>query len=174
MNAPVVLLLLRLFHIGAGVFWVGGILIFARFIFPAARALGPAAGPFTDYLTRVLNLPRALIGAATVNIVTGIALYWRDSGGFQGPWMSTPTGMTFGTGGLLAIIALAIGLSVNAPTATKLGALGAAIHAQGRPPSPEQAAEMQRLQNRLGTALQAVAVLLFLATAAMALARYLT
>ena len=172
MNSTVVVLLLRLFHIGSGVFWVGGILLFARFLFPAAKALGPAAGPVMDHMNRVLKLPNALLGAGVVNILTGLLLYWRDSGGFQGAWMKTGTGMTFGTGGLFAIAALVVGLTVNRPIATQLGALGGAIQAKGGPPSPEQAAEMQRLQTRLGTALRIVATLLVLATAAMALARY--
>jgi uncharacterized membrane protein len=174
MNSTAVILLLRLFHIGTGVFWVGGILIFARFLFPTVLALGPAAGPVMDHMNRVLKLPNSLIGAAVVNILSGFLLYWRDSGGFQGAWMSSGTGMTFGTGGVFAILALVIGLSVNAPTAKQLGALGAAIQAKGGPPSPDQAAEMQRLQKRLGVALRAVAILLVLATAAMALARYVS
>jgi uncharacterized membrane protein len=174
MSSTVVVLLLRLFHIGSGVFWVGGILLFARFLFPAAKALGPAAGPVMDHLNRVLKLPDALAGAGFVNILTGLLLYWRDSGEFQGAWMRTGTGMTFGTGGLLAIAALVVGLSVNRPTAMQLGALAGAIQAKGGPPSPEQAAEMQRLQTRLGMALRVVAILLVLATAAMALARYVS
>ena len=174
MNSTAVILLLRLFHIGTGVFWVGGLLVFARFLFPTALALGPAAGPVMDHMTRVLKLPNSLIGAAVVNILSGLLLFWRDSAGSQGAWMSSGTGMTFGTGGVLAIIAFGIGVSVNAPTAKQLGALGAAIQAKGGPPTPDQAAEMQRLQKRLGAALRAVSLLLVLATAAMALARYIT
>lgn len=173
MDSLALLWLLRLLHIGTGVFWVGGILLFARFLFPTARALGPAAGPVMDHMNRVLKLPNALLGAAIMNILSGLLLYWRDSGGFQGDWMRTGTGMTFGTGGLLAILALVIGVTVNRPTAERMGALGASM-AKGGPPSPEQAAEMQRLMNRLGTALRVISVLLVLATAAMALARYIT
>ena len=166
-----IVVVLRLFHIGAGVFWVGGVLMFARFIFPAVQAVGPAAGPFMDQLTRVRQLPRALLGAGFVTSLSGLLLYWHDSAGFQGAFMSSVPGMTFGTGGLLAIVALVIGLTVNAPTAKRLGALAAA--AQGAPPSPEQSAQMQQLQARLGAAARIVMVLLVLATAAMATARYL-
>ena len=173
MLSPGVVLVLRILHILPAVFWVGGVLTFARFVFPAARAMGPAGGPFMDQLTRVRQLPRALLGAGSVATLTGLALYWHDSAGFQGPWMSSVTGMTFGTGGLLAIIALVIGMTVNSPTARQLGVLTAAIQAQGIPPSPEQSAQMQRLQGRLGLAIQIVTVLLLLATAAMATARYL-
>ena len=70
-------------------------------------------------------------------------------------------------------MALVIGLTVNSPTAKRLGALTASIQAQGAPPSPEQSAQMRQLQARLGTAGRIVMVLLVLATAAMATARYL-
>ncbi|HJR34675.1 MAG TPA: hypothetical protein VJ817_06985 [Gemmatimonadales bacterium] len=168
-----IVVVLRLFHIGAGVFWVGGVLMFARFIFPAVQAVGPAAGPFMDQLTRVRQLPRALLGAGFVTSLSGLLLYWHDSAGFQGAFMSSVTGMTLGTGGLLAIVALVIGLTVNSPTARRLGALAAAVQTQGAPPSPEQSAQMQQLQARLGSAGRIVMVLLVLATAAMATARYL-
>jgi hypothetical protein len=39
-------------------------------------------------------------------------------------------------------------------------------------PTPDEAAELQRLQRRVGIGTQIVSVLLVLATAAMALARY--
>lgn len=162
----------RLVHILSAVFWVGGMLIFARFLFPTVQALGPAAGPVMDHLSRVRQLPRALVGAAVASILSGVGLYWHDSMGFRGDWMASPTGTVFGLGALLAIIAFVIGVTINAPTAKQLGALAATIHGQGKPPSPDQAAAMQRLQRRLGAALRAVVTLLVLATAAMALARY--
>jgi len=93
--------------------------------------------------------------------------------GFKGDWMRSHTGMTFALGALSAILALVVGLAVNAPTAKKLGAVAAQVHAKGGPPTPEQASEMQALQRRLGTALQVVMVLLLLTTAAMAVARYI-
>ena len=173
MLSPGVVLVLRILHILPAVFWVGGVLMFARFVFPAARAVGPAAGPLMDQLIRVRKLSQALLGAGVFASLSGLALYWHDSAGFQGPWMSSVTGMTFGTGGLLAIVALVIGMTVNSPTAKRLGALTASIQAQGAPPSPDQSAQMQRLQGRLGAAIQIVTVLLVLATVAMATARYL-
>jgi uncharacterized membrane protein len=167
-----ILWLFRLVHILAGVFWVGGILMFGRFLFPAAQALGPAAGPVMDHLNRVRKLPQALMGAAFANVLSGLGLYWNLTMGFQPEMMGTPPVMVFGFGGIMAISAVVLGLSVNAPTAKRMGALMAAVQAQGGPPKPEQAAELQRLQGRLGWALKVVMVLLVLTTAAMALARY--
>ncbi|HEV8356767.1 MAG TPA: hypothetical protein VGQ17_08405 [Gemmatimonadales bacterium] len=172
MNSIAVLLLLRLVHVLSGVFWVGGFMLFARFVFPATRAVGPAAGPVVDQLVRVRKLPRALLGAASLTILSGLGLFWRDSAGFSSAWMASPTGRVFGFGALLSIAAFVVGVSVNNPAAQRLGAITAAIQAQGGPPNPEQAAEMQRLQTRLGVGMQIITVLVLLATAAMALARY--
>jgi uncharacterized membrane protein len=174
MSSLGVVLFLRLIHILTGVFWVGGILVFARFVFPAARALGPAAGPFMDQVVRVRKLPRALILAGVFTVLSGVGLYWRDSMGFRSEWMRTPTAMVFGIGGVLAITALVIGVTVNAPTAQRLAALSGKIQAQGGPPTPEQVAEVQRLQKRLGVVMPVVTTLVVLATAAMALARYVS
>ena len=86
--------------------------------------------------------------------------------------MASPTGRVYGAGGVFAILAILIGVTVNMPTAKRLGALMASIQASGGPPSPEQQGVLQALQARLGTAVRVVAALLVLATAAMAVARY--
>lgn len=174
MFGPVVVSLLRLVHILSGVFWVGSVLFFARFLLPTAAALGPAAGPVMDHLTRVRRVPQALLGAGAINVLSGLALYWHDSMGFQAAWLGSRAGMVFGTGGVFALIAIFIGLTVNLPTAKRLGTLMVAIQASGGPPSPEQTAALRALQARLGSALRAVASLLVLATAAMSIARYVS
>jgi uncharacterized membrane protein len=168
-----VVLVFRLLHIVSGVFWVGGILFLGRFLFPTALTLGPAAGPVMDHLMRVMKVPQALLGAGVLTVLSGIGLYWNDSVGLNGMWTRSPTGMVFGTGGLLAIIALIIGATVNAPAGKRMSALAAEIQAQKAPPTPVQASELQRLQGRIGLALRVVTVLLLLAVAAMAVARYM-
>ena len=83
-------------------------------------------------------------------------------------------GRTFGLGGLLAVAGGVVGMAVTAPTGQKLGTLGAALGAAGRPPTPDELATMQSLQRRLATAAALVAVLVVLATVAMAVARYVS
>jgi hypothetical protein len=63
-------------------------------------------------------------------------------------------------------------MAVNAPAARQLGVLMATVQAAGRPPSPNEVAIVQRLQDRLAKGGTATAVLLILAAAAMAAARY--
>jgi hypothetical protein len=69
-------------------------------------------------------------------------------------------------------LAAILGVVVNFPTARRLTALAARVQGSGRPPAPEETAEMRRLQARLGRATTVAAVLLVLATLAMAVARY--
>jgi hypothetical protein len=63
-------------------------------------------------------------------------------------------------------------MGVNSRAAKQLGELTARIQAAGRPPTPDETAAIQRLQDRLAKGGVAAAVLLLLAAAAMAMARY--
>ena len=172
MLSPWLVVLFRLIHIVVGVFWVGSVLFLSAFLFPAVRTLGPAGGPVMSYLTQVRGMPTRLLIAALVTIASGLVLYWHDSLGFHSEWIRSPSAMVFGAGAVCALLAVVVGLLVNNPTAKRVGALAGAIQRQGGPPNPEQAAEMQRLQLRLSGALRVVTVLLLLAVAAMAVARY--
>jgi hypothetical protein len=120
-------------------------------------------------LSQVRRMPLYLMGATILTILSGIGLYWRDSAG--GAWTRSGPGFVFGLGGVLGIVGAGIGMAVNSPRESG-GALGAAAQARGGPPSPDELAEMQRLQARLAGSSRWVAVLLLLATAAMAVARY--
>jgi len=61
---------------------------------------------------------------------------------------------------------------VNPPAVRRMGQIAATAAKRGGPPSPEEAAEVQRLQARMASANVFVAILLTLAVSAMAVARY--
>ena len=82
-------------------------------------------------------------------------------------------GRTLGLGAALAILAMIVGMVVNPPAMRRVGEIAAAVAKRGGPPKPEEAAEITRLQNRMGTGTVIVALLMTLAVAAMAVARYL-
>jgi hypothetical protein len=163
---------LRIAHIVAGVFWVGSALFGALLLAPALRAVGPGAGPVMNELVKVRKMPVFMMMSAFVTMVAGIWLLMIDSAGQPGVWMRSGTGMTFGIGGALAILAFLLGMAVNMPVSKRLAAIGAAAAARGGPPTPEEQAEVKRLQGRMSAASQFVTLLLLLATAAMAIARY--
>jgi hypothetical protein len=162
---------LRLVHIISAAVWVGMVVFTSFFLGPAVQDTGPDGGKVMVALQRrgvMTVIP--ILGLAT--ILPGIWLYWRASVG-QPAYMTSPVGLTFGIGGLLAIAAFALGISVMRPSmmrAMRLAQEMAAITSE-----QDRAARMQeigRLRARGAAAGRAVAVLLLLATAAMAAARY--
>ncbi len=158
------ILILRLFHIVLGACWVGAVVAFAFFIEPAIRAAGAAGGAVMfQLLTRKFN--QAMAATAGLTVLTGLGLFGLDARAGGGSWSRTPVGIGFSVGGLAAIAAMLIGLTVMRPTVEKIGALMAA----GGPPLPEVGALMDRAA-KFG---RIVAVLLLIAVAAMATARYL-
>ena len=165
------MLVLRLLHIVAGVFWVGGSIFAARFLMPSLKAAGPAAGPVLAELGK-RRIPVAMMGASLVNVASGIWMMMLVSGAAPGVWMRSPMGRTIGIGAGLAILALILGMAVAMPANAKMSRISAAARQRGGPPAPQEAAELERLQARSAAVAIIVSVLLLLATAAMAVARY--
>ena len=171
MMSTSVVMLLRLIHVVVGMFWVGGAVFIAAFLVPAIRGAGPAGGAVMGQL-QDRKLSVFIMFFAIFTILSGVGLYWNNSAGFSSAWLGSGPGRTFGLGAVFAILTMIIGMTVNSPTAKKLGDLVAAAKAAGGPPSAEVQAEMQRLQVRLGKSAVAAAVLLTCAAAAMSVARY--
>ena len=162
---------LRLLHILSGAFWYGAVMFSARFLMPSLRAAGPAAGPVMAQLNQ-RKMSVALMGAAIVNVVSGVWLMYLVSGGALGLWMRSGMGRAFAIGGSLAILAMIIGMIMAPPAVKRLGEIAAAAAKRGGPPTPEEAAQIERLQGRLRTSTIITATLLTLAVSAMAVARY--
>ena len=167
------LLILRVIHVVIGVCWAGAIVFIAAFLLPALRGAGPASAPVMEQLTQVRKMPTYLIGMGVLTLLSGTALFWNDSVGFNESWMQTGPGRTFSVGGTLGVIVFLMGLMINVPTAKRLGDISSAVRAAGGVPSPEQAAEIVRLQGRLYAMMRIGAVMLVLAAAAMSVARYI-
>ena len=165
---------LRIIHVLFGVFWVGTAIFNAVFLIPSVRALGPAGGAVMQEIAEKRKLPIYFFISGILTVLSGFGLYWYDSAGFTNGFMRSAGGMTFGTGGLLALITLLLGIFVITPAAIRASKLGAAMGAAKKPPTPEQAAEMQQLQAKLGKMGALAAVLLTLTTIAMAVARYVS
>ena len=167
-----IILILRLLHVLAGVFWTGAMVMLAFLLFPAVRATAPAGGQVMGYLMNVKKLSTWLNTAGGLTLVSGLGMMWRNGALSQGAWFRTSASHTFMLGAALAVLGGIVGSTVNRRTAMRIAALGAQIQASGGPPSQAQAAEMGALQARLGKAMHGVAGLLVLAAAAMAVARY--
>jgi hypothetical protein len=167
------MVVLRIVHILAGVFWVGAAFTVILFIQPTAREVGPAAGPFMTHLAGSKRLIDFVLGAGGLTVLAGLLMYWRVSGGLDPDWIGSATGIALTVGALCAIGALAIGGSVIRPGIVATLAIGREVSARGGPPTPEQATQLQAIQRRSHSAGQVIVPLLIVAVAAMASARYL-
>jgi hypothetical protein len=146
--------------------------MFLAVIGPTAGQLGPAAGPFMTALGR--KAPKIITPIATVTIVAGWVLWLRlmsDYGSLEN-WVTSRFGLGITIGAVLATVAFFGGAFGTAPTIRRMSALGEQIAAGGGPPTPEQQAELARLQTVVRGHGMRDLPLLLLAVAAMATARY--
>lgn len=173
MSESTLMVVLRLIHIICGVFWAGAVMTIAWFVIPAQKALGPPGSAFVQQLMFGQRLRVFVGGAMILTILSGLTMYIRLAMLTDGVWASSTTGMVLGIGAVAAIIAGGIGGGVVSGTGKKMMALGGRIQAAGTPPTEAQRVEMQALQTRMVGAFRVIAVLLVVAVAAMASARYL-
>ena len=139
MNDQVVLLIVRLMHILGGIFWVGSAVILAGFILPALRDAGPEGGRFMQALMGRRRLPAYLGTAAGLTLLSGLALYLRDSGGLQWAWITSSPGLAFTIGALAALLAAVLGLLVAGRAGARAAALGRQIQRPAaRAPRPRR------------------------------------
>jgi len=167
------IIILRLLHIFAGVFWAGGAFYLAFFIFPAINALGPDGGKFMQQLSRTKKMPTFMSTLGVINVITGLRMIQIDSGNFQSSWFQDNFGLAITLGAVAAIAALTIALAFNRPRANRMAKIGAAVAASGAPPTPEQMQELGKLRSKLEKGVKIMAWHLLVAVVLMATARYL-
>ena len=164
-------IVLRIIHIGAAIVWVGSSTFLHFFVEPTVKALGPPGGAFMSHMAQKRKVPVFISSAAVLTVAAGIALYIRDSDGFDPDWITSSVGLSFTIGGIAAILAFVIGVGMVRPRVVRMGTLAAAM-GSGQP-SPERVQELGDLQKRLHSLSILNLVLLAIATVAMASASYL-
>ena len=173
MSDGTIMIVLRVIHIVAGVFWAGTVMVMAWFVLPASQAMGQPGGAFMQQLMFRQRL-RVFVGVAMgLTILSGLAMYGWIAMETDGMWARSRMGVTLGVGAVAAIIAGGIGGGVIGRVGQKMATLGAAIQASGAPPTDAQKAELMSYQQRMRSAFRIVAVLLVIAVITMAGARYL-
>jgi hypothetical protein len=171
MSAEIVVL--RLVHILGGIFWVGSGLFTSLFLMPALASSGPAAGQVMAGLQQ-RRLFTILPVVALLTILSGLRLMWIGSAGFASAYFASASGRTLTAGGAASIAAFALSLLVARPAAVRAARLGASL--AGAPEGADRAtlaAQLDALRRRGAVSSMLAVVLLVLAAAAMAVARYL-
>lgn len=167
------LLTLRILHIVLGSVWVGIVVFNTFFLGPAIAEVGPDGGKVMAALQKRGMLTFLPI-ISLITLLSGVWLLWIASVGFDPHYFHSRAGHAFSVGGGLAIVAYLVGITLMRPSLLRAGAL-----AQGMSQVTDEAertargAEIQRLRGRARSSGQVVATLLVLATAAMAVGRYL-
>jgi uncharacterized membrane protein len=169
----VYLLVFRLVHIAAGVAWAGSLFMFVVFVQPSSAAIAPAGAPFMAELLGKRRLVDRIIAMGALTVAGGLLLYWHDwqAYGSLGDFAGSAFGTAITVGAVASLAALAIGVFATRPNVMRLLAIGRRA-AEAGGPTPEQAAEMGGVQERLKVLARASLALLAVAVFAMATARY--
>jgi uncharacterized membrane protein len=163
---------LRIVHIFAGVLWVGAAFLFLFFISPSVKATGPEGQKFLQYFIVRKKYPKFMGIVATLTVLAGAILLWRDAGGDLIGWLQTGPGLGFAIGSVAALVVIPLGLFFLSPRAERLGKLGAQMESAGDPPSQDQLAELEKLNKELHTLEWIDFILLMISLLTMATARY--
>jgi uncharacterized membrane protein len=166
------IIVLRLIHILSGAFWFGS--VFTNFVFvqPAVLALGAEGQRVMVHVLRDRRFLDAVLGAALLTGIAGGILFLRDSGGLQLSFVFGASGIGFTVGGVAGLLALLVFVFVGYPTTRRVVAISSRLEAERRPPTPEEQALLARSQSVLRPLGVVVLVLVGIAAAAMATARY--
>jgi uncharacterized membrane protein len=162
------LLVLRILHIGAGVFWVGSTLLLATVINPALKETGETGQKFVDFLIKNKRFGTESAGAGGMAGIAGLLLYWRDSGGFTSAWMTSSAGIGYAIGAVLGLVAFIFGILTD----RKLKAMMQLREQIQGTPTGEQTSQLQYLGKQQNIYLYICAGTLTLALWIMATARY--
>jgi hypothetical protein len=164
-------LVLRLIHIGAGVFWVGAVFTFFLFVQPAAMAIGPDGTKFTYQLMHHRRLPIAMLSSAAITVAAGFLLLVITSNGLDPDRLFDESRLGYTVGGVAAILTFALGgLYVFPRTKVVERTIGRML-AERRPPTPEEQATLARAGGESRRAGWLVLAGLTIAVTAMATAR---
>jgi uncharacterized membrane protein len=160
--------LLRIIHIVAGVFWVGGVLMMTFFVSPTVGAMPAEGQKFIGYLMNNLKFSTRMSIAAGLSILAGMTLYALDARA-GAAWQRSGFAIGLSIGAGFALIGFVFGILLGR-TNKAMAKLGAQF--QGKPTS-EQMNQMQVIRKQQVTYSNISAATLILAVVFMATARYL-
>ena len=166
----IIIIVLRVIHILAGIFWTGATVLQTAFLIPTVNALGAEGDKFMKYLMGKQRLPMYISLSAILCTFTGVVLYWRVSGGLQLALIFAASGLALTIGSVAGVLAWILGGAAILPTVTREQALSKEIQSAGGPPKPELIAELGRLHKRLGQLGVWGMILLVIAAVGMAMA----
>jgi uncharacterized membrane protein len=164
----ILMLVLRIVHIGAGFFWGGGSLIMHFFFGPTVKATNQTGQQFAGHLMLRTRFVNVMTTMAVLTVLAGTGLYWIDSHGFTSAWMRSNTGIGFAIGGVFGLVGFVFG-AMFGQLNKKMAMLGSEIKGQ---PTPDQLAKIQGIQKRIATVTPIHVTSIILAILLMSASRY--
>ena len=167
------LIILRITHVGSAMMWFGGAIVGAFLLDPTAKALGRSGQPFMDHLMNRRRMGIFFPIVAALTVLSGAALYWRDSGGLQAAWIASPSGLAFTIGGLAAIASFISGMVLIGPSVAEQSAVQNELASGDGVPTEEQRRRLEHADRLMRLATRIDLPLILLAGLTMAVGRYL-
>lgn len=146
------LIVLRIIHFAGGTCWLGGAIIYHLFLEPTAKATAPGSRQFMQHFIVRRRYSMFMGTSSMLTILSGALLLWHSSGGLNGAWITSGSGMVLTLGSALGIVAFGMGMFVIGPTAGRLMGLSQAIQTAGGPPLPEQISTLHYLETKMSRA----------------------
>ena len=167
----VYMVVLRLIHIFAGIYWVGAGFFLAAVMLPTVKRLGNGGNAYmlNVYKHSVFNVGMAI--ASLLTTLSGVLLYLRVSDGFSGEWMRSTSGIVLGIGAVAGIAAFLHGAARISRSGVQHMAL--LEEADGSEISTEQEQKLQSMLDLMIREGQISLILLVIAVVGMASARYM-
>jgi uncharacterized membrane protein len=166
------LIVLRFLHVVASVCWAGGGFITYLFIEPTAKSLAPMGIQFLQHMAGKRRFNMFMVINSTLTVLSGALLLWHSTNGNLGTYMSTGPGLGFALGSLTGVAVYFVGMFGVGMRVGKMSKLGEEIQKAGGPPTPAQAAELEKLDKEVSMYSKIDFWLVALSLTLMATARY--
>lgn len=160
---------LRILHIVFGTFWVGSDLFVVLLLEPRLRALGPTImRPVMRALMRVM--PPVMMISSIITLASGIALALKMQWGFLDTFLATGWGWAMLIGFIVTVAAMIVGFGLMPVVTIRMERLSRTT--EGRPPTADEASQLERLNSRLVFLARSNSALLVIVLGTMAAARF--
>ena len=110
-------IVLRLIHILAGAFWVGGAWMMKFYIAPTVGSTAESGQQFMRHFMGKTNFQKMMMAAAGLSVTAGVILFIRNPPG----WAGSSAGIGFGIGALFALIGFVFGILIGRSTTAVTG-----------------------------------------------------
>lgn len=166
------LIVLRFVHVVASVCWAGGGFITYLFVEPTAKSLAPMGRQFIQQMAGKHRFNTFMVVSSTLTVLSGALLLWYATSGGLGSYVSTGPGLGFALGSLIGVAVYFVGMFGVGMRIGKMTKIGEEIQIAGGPPTPAQAATLQKLDKEVALYSKIDFWMVALALALMATARY--